>query len=120
LSAASAATAPFTLAKVPRQIAQFWLFDANAGDAASDASARPRRPPACRGIRTWLNASIGSLDRDGLCGAGGTGLGAAGPVSASGVLADTLGRHPQLASVAPPWRSGRSIRREIHRSRRQS
>lgn len=35
LAAAAAATAPFTLAKVPAQIAQFWTFDANAGDVAS-------------------------------------------------------------------------------------
>jgi adenylate cyclase len=100
LTAASAATAPFTLAKVPRQIAQFWLFDANAGDAASV----PLLALIVH-LLSWYPDLAERIDRavgrDGLCGAGGTGLGAAGPVSASGVLADTLGRYPRLASVAP-------------------
>ncbi len=35
IAAAAVATAPFTLPKVPLQVAQFWNFDRNAGDAAS-------------------------------------------------------------------------------------
>lgn len=35
LAAAAAATGPFTLARVPLQVAQFWTYDANAGDAPS-------------------------------------------------------------------------------------
>jgi len=35
IAAAAAATAPFTLPKVPLQVAQFWNFDRNAGDAIS-------------------------------------------------------------------------------------
>lgn len=35
IAAAAVATAPFTLPKVPLQVAQFWIFDRNAGDAAS-------------------------------------------------------------------------------------
>jgi len=35
IAAAAVATAPFTLPKVPVQVAQFWNFDRNAGDATS-------------------------------------------------------------------------------------
>jgi adenylate cyclase len=35
IAAAAVATAPFTLPKVPLQVAQFWNFDRNAGDAIS-------------------------------------------------------------------------------------
>ena len=35
LADAALATGPFTLPKVPLQVAQFWTFDANAGDAPS-------------------------------------------------------------------------------------
>ena len=35
LARAALATGPFTLPKVPLQVAQFWTFDANAGDAPS-------------------------------------------------------------------------------------